>query len=75
MENHVVVSADRCLQSRSWQKQTHEQNHRYRITAERRERTELIAEEQRQCQAWLAATYEPPPFEAVAMFFAIGLFP
>jgi len=26
------------------------------------ERTELIAEEERQRQAWLAANYEPPPF-------------
>ena len=36
-------------------------NDRDRITAERRERTELIAEEERQRQAWLAAN-EPPPF-------------
>ena len=43
-------------------KQTREQNHRDRINAERRERTELIAEEERQRQAWLAANYEPPPF-------------
>jgi hypothetical protein len=43
-------------------KQTREQNSRDRITAERRERTELIAEEERQRQAWLAANYEPPPF-------------
>ena len=32
------------------------------INQERRERTELIAEEERQRQAWLAANYEPPPF-------------
>ncbi|MDH6196303.1 hypothetical protein M2272_002946 [Mycobacterium frederiksbergense] len=43
-------------------KQTREQDRRDRITAERRERTELIAEQQRQHQAWLAANYEPPPF-------------
>jgi hypothetical protein len=43
-------------------KQTREQNRRERINAERRERTELIAEEERQRQAWLAANYEPPPF-------------
>jgi hypothetical protein len=43
-------------------KQTREQNRQDRIKAERRERTELIAEEERQRQAWLAANYEPPPF-------------
>jgi hypothetical protein len=43
-------------------KQTREQDRRDRIKAERRERTELIAEEERQRQAWLAANYEPPPF-------------
>jgi len=43
-------------------KQTREQYRRERIAAERRERTELIAEEERQRQAWLAANYEPPPF-------------
>jgi hypothetical protein len=43
-------------------KQTREQDRRDRITQERRERTELIAEEERQRQAWLAANYEPPPF-------------
>jgi Domain of unknown function (DUF222) len=43
-------------------KQTREQDRRDRINAERRERTELIAEEERQRQAWLAAHYEPPPF-------------
>jgi hypothetical protein len=35
-------------------KQTREQD--------RRQRTELIAEEERQRQAWLATNYEPPPF-------------
>ena len=43
-------------------KQTREQDRRDRINAERRQRTELIAEQERQHQAWLAATYEPPPF-------------
>jgi hypothetical protein len=43
-------------------KQTREQDRRDRITQERRQRTELIAEEERQRQAWLAANYEPPPF-------------
>jgi hypothetical protein len=41
---------------------TREQDRRDRINAERRERTELIAEEERQRQAWLAANYQPPPF-------------
>jgi hypothetical protein len=43
-------------------KQTRDQDRRDRINAERRERTELIAEEERQRQAWLAANYQPPPF-------------
>jgi hypothetical protein len=43
-------------------KQTRAQDRRDRINAERRERTELIAEEERQRQAWLAQNYEPPPF-------------
>ena len=43
-------------------KQTRDQDRRDRITAERRQRHELNAEEERQRQAWLAATYEPPPF-------------
>jgi hypothetical protein len=43
-------------------RQTREQDRCDRITKERRERRELIAEEDRQRQAWLAATYEPPPF-------------
>jgi hypothetical protein len=42
--------------------QTREQNRRDRITAERRQRTELIAEEERQRQAWLAQNHQPPPF-------------
>ena len=43
-------------------KQTREQDRRDRINQERRQRTELIAEEERQRQACLAANYEPPPF-------------
>jgi uncharacterized protein DUF222 len=43
-------------------KQTRAEDRRDRINAERRERTELIAEEERQRQAWLAANYQPPPF-------------
>ena len=43
-------------------KQTRDQDRRDRINQERRERTELIAEEERQRQAWLAANYQPPPF-------------
>jgi hypothetical protein len=42
-------------------KQTRDQDRRDRINAERRERTELIAEEERKRQAWLAANDEPPP--------------
>jgi hypothetical protein len=42
--------------------QTRDQDRRDRITAERRERCELIAEEERQRMAWLAANYQPPPF-------------
>jgi hypothetical protein len=43
-------------------KQTREQDRRDRINQERRQRTELIAEEERQRQAWLADNYQPPPF-------------
>ncbi|WP_407662331.1 HNH endonuclease signature motif containing protein [Mycolicibacterium rutilum] len=43
-------------------RQTREQDRRERIATERRKRTEIITEQQRQHQAWLAATYEPPPF-------------
>jgi hypothetical protein len=43
-------------------RQTREQDRRDRITKERRERTELNAQEQRERQAWLAANYQPPPF-------------
>jgi hypothetical protein len=32
------------------------------LRAERRLNEAHIAEEQRQYEAWLAATYEPPPF-------------
>ena len=43
-------------------RQTRDQDRRDRINAERRKRTKLIAEEERQRRAWLAANYEPPPF-------------
>jgi Domain of unknown function (DUF222) len=43
-------------------RQTRAQDRQDRINAERRQRTELIAEEERQRQAWLAANYQPPPF-------------
>jgi hypothetical protein len=43
-------------------RQTRDQDRRDRINAERRERIKLIAEEEQQRQAWLAANYEPPPF-------------
>lgn len=39
-----------------------DQARRDRINSERRQRLELNAERERQHQAWLAATYEPPPF-------------
>ena len=38
-------------------KHTREQNRAARIAAERRERTQVIAEEGQQRQAWLAANY------------------
>ena len=41
---------------------TREQDRRDRISRERRQRVEIDAEQERQHQAWLAATYEPPPF-------------
>jgi hypothetical protein len=43
-------------------RQTRDQDRRDRITAERRQRTQLIAEEERQRRTWLATTYQPPPF-------------
>jgi hypothetical protein len=43
-------------------KQTRAQDRRDRVNAERRQRSELIAEQERQHQAWLAANYKPPPF-------------
>jgi hypothetical protein len=42
--------------------QTRDQDRSDRINAERRQRTELVAEEERQRRTWLAANYEPPPF-------------
>lgn len=43
-------------------KRTRDQERRARIERERRQRIELDAEEERRRQAWLAETYEPPPF-------------
>jgi hypothetical protein len=43
-------------------KRTRAQDRRYRISYERRINETRIAEQRRQRQAWLAATYEPPPF-------------
>jgi hypothetical protein len=43
-------------------KRTRYQEQNDRITAERAINEARLAEEQRQHQAWLAATYEPPPF-------------
>lgn len=43
-------------------RKTREQDRRERIQQERRRRLEINAEQERQHQAWLAATYEPPPF-------------
>jgi Domain of unknown function (DUF222) len=59
---HVVSPDTDRLAKMPRRKQTREQDRRDRINAERRQRTELIAEEERQRQAWLAATYQPPPF-------------
>ena len=41
---------------------TREQDQQHRINAERRERAELNAEQQRQHQQWLDTNAEPPPF-------------
>jgi len=43
-------------------KKTRAQERRYRISGERRINEARIFEEQRKHEAWLAATYEPPPF-------------
>ena len=43
-------------------RQTREQDRRDRITRERFEREQINRQEERERQAWLAATYEPPPF-------------
>jgi hypothetical protein len=43
-------------------KTTRYQDQHDRITAERAINEARIAEERRQYEAWLAATYEPPPF-------------
>ena len=41
---------------------TRDQDRRARIDRERRHRLDINAEHERQHQAWLAATYQPPPF-------------
>lgn len=41
---------------------TREQERKDRIVRERRQRIDIDAERERRHQAWLAATYEPPPF-------------
>jgi hypothetical protein len=43
-------------------KRTRYQDHQDRVTAERAINEARIAEDRRQYEAWLAATYEPPPF-------------
>ena len=43
-------------------KQTRAQQRQYRISSERRINEACIVEQQRKHEAWLAATYEPPPF-------------
>jgi hypothetical protein len=43
-------------------KQTRSQERRYRISGERRINEARLVTEQRKHEAWLAATYEPPPF-------------
>jgi hypothetical protein len=43
-------------------KKTRQQERHDRVTAERRINEARIADEQRRHQAWLVATYEPPPF-------------
>jgi hypothetical protein len=43
-------------------RQTRDHDRRDRITRERRHRTELNTQQQRQHRAWLAANYQPPPF-------------
>lgn len=41
---------------------TRRQDRQYRITAERAINEVRIVDERRKREAWLAATYEPPPF-------------
>lgn len=41
---------------------THEQDRKARIARERRQRIQINAERERQHHAWLAETYQPPPF-------------
>jgi hypothetical protein len=59
---HIVGPEANRMAMMPRRKQTRAQDRRDRINAERRERTELIAEQERQRQAWLAANYKPPPF-------------
>jgi hypothetical protein len=54
-------ASGRCPQMPT-RKRTRAQNRRYRIDNERRMNELRIAEERRKYEAWLAATYEPPPF-------------
>lgn len=59
---HTVPDGEDRMFKMPRRKQTYEQERRDRINTERRQRAELIAEEERKHQAWLAANYEPPPF-------------
>jgi hypothetical protein len=59
---HVVPSDTDGSAMMPRRKQSREQDRRDRINAERHQRSELIAEEERQRRAWLAANKEPPPF-------------
>lgn len=63
----LAPRADRSSDSRRGvmmpaRKCTRAQERAYRISCERRKRRDLIAEQERTHQAWLAANYEPPPF-------------
>jgi hypothetical protein len=57
----AVPPSGRCPQMPR-RKRTRAEELQDRITAERRINEERVADEQRRHQAWLAATYEPPPF-------------
>ena len=43
-------------------RQTRDQDRRDRITAERHQRSQLIADQERQHRTWLATNNQPPPF-------------